>query len=336
MSRIFTTATAVIAAALLLAGCASGQAQQQGAASGGGAFPVTLEHALGVTTIEAQPERVVTWGWGSTEAALAVGVVPVAMAYQAYGGDENGVLPWVADKLQSLGAEQPTVLPDSSQEPPYEAIAQAAPDVILATYSGITQEQYDLLSAIAPTVAYTGEPWTTPWRDVVQTVGAALGKSPQADAVLADIDAELARQAASNPGLEGKSIAAVWDVAGTFYVYKAADPRVEFMFELGLVNAPSVDQLANGDAAFYYTLSYEQLDKLDADIIVAYADTQEALDTFLNSSYGQAIPAVRSGAVAGVVGTEFIASVSPPTALSLTWGLDQLVGSLAEAAARVQ
>jgi iron complex transport system substrate-binding protein len=42
---------------------------------------------------------------------------------------------------------------------------------------------------------------------------------------------------------------------------------------------------------------------------------------------------VRRGAVAQVVGSEFIASVSPPTALSLTWGLDTYVEALAGAAA---
>ena len=46
----------------------------------------------------------------------------------------------------------------------------------------------------------------------------------------------------------------------------------------------------------------------------------------------QAIPAVARGQVAQVVGTELIAAVSPPTALSLTYGLDELVASLSAAA----
>ena len=37
-----------------------------------GAFPVSIEHAFGTTEIDEAPERVVTWGWGSTEAALAL------------------------------------------------------------------------------------------------------------------------------------------------------------------------------------------------------------------------------------------------------------------------
>src|SRR5690554_3147776 len=130
--------------ALALAGCApsAGPADEPAATpeateGAAGAFPVTIEHAFGETVIEAEPQRVVTWGWGSTDAAIALGVVPVAIPFQAYGGDENGVLPWIAEALEEMGAETPTVLPDSA-EAPVEAIAAAEPDLILAQYSGLT------------------------------------------------------------------------------------------------------------------------------------------------------------------------------------------------------
>ena len=273
-----------------------------------------------------------TWGWGSTEAALAVGVVPVAIGQQVYGANEDGVLPWVGEELDELGEETPVILTDDGEAPPYEELVEAAPDVILAPYSGITEEQYELLSEIAPTVAYPDEPWTTPWREVVTTVGTALGKADEAQGVLDDLDAELAAQAEAHPELEGQTVAAVWDVAGTFYVYTPEDSRVEFLSALGLEDAPAVAELANGDSPFYYTLSYEQLDQLDSDLIISYHDTQEEADAFLTSAPIQAIPAVARGQVAQVVGTELIAAVSPPTALSLTYGLDELVASLSTAA----
>ena len=318
------SALAITAAvALALTGCAP--ATTDDAAS---TDTISIDHAFGTTEVPADAERVVTYGWGSADAAIALGVVPVAIPFQSYGGDENGVLPWISEALDEMGEEIPTVLPDSSEEPPYDEIAEADPDVILAVYSGITEEQYELLSAIAPTVAYPDEAWSTPWRDVVTTVGKALNKDAEAVEVLADIDEELAAQAAAHPEFAGKSIAAVWDVAGTFYVYKDADPRVEFLFDLGFTNPESVDALANGDSTFYYTLSYEQLDKLESDVVLSYSDTQEEADAFVTSSYGLAIPAVASGNVATAVGTKFIAAVSPPTALSLPWGLDELIAAL--------
>lgn len=331
--RTIAVLAAAAATALALAGCSPAAPEESAtdAASGEG-FPITIEHAFGETEISAAPERVATWGWGSTEAVLALGVVPVAIGQQVYGANEEGVLPWVAEELDALGEETPIVLTDDGEAPPYEEIVEAAPDVILAPYSGITEEQYELLSEIAPTVAYPDEPWTTPWRETITIVGTALGLADEAQGVLDDLDAELAAQAEAHPELEGQTVAAVWDVAGTFYVYTPEDSRVEFLSALGLEDAPAVAELANGDSPFFYTLSYEQLDQLDSDLIISYHDTQEEADAFLASATMQAIPAVSRGQVAQVVGTELIAAVSPPTALSLTYGLDELVTSLSAAA----
>jgi len=331
--RSIAVLAATAAATLALAGCSTSATDEPwSTAASDGAFPVTIEHAFGETEIAAAPERVATWGWGSTEAALALGVVPVAIAQQTYGANEDGVLPWVAEKLEELGAETPAILTDDGEAPPYEELVEAAPDVILAPYSGITEEQYELLSAIAPTVAYESEPWTTPWRDVITTVGTALGLDDEAHGVLDGLDAELAARAQAHPELSGLTVAAVWDVGGTFYVYTPEDSRVEFLSGLGLEDASSVAELANGDSPFFYTLSYEQLDRLDSDLLISYHDTQAEADAFLASAPIEAIPAVARGQVAQVVGTELIAAVSPPTALSLTYGLDGLVTSLSAAA----
>lgn len=299
------------------------------------AFPVTIDHAFGATTIAGEPTRVVTWGWGSTDAALSLGVAPVAMPYFSYGGDQRGVLPWVADRLDADGLPLPQVLPDV-QDPPFEAIAAAQPDLILAPYSGITSSDYQLLSEIAPTVAYPDEPWATPWRDTVAIVGRALGRQDQAQQLLADIDARIEERAAAHPELQGRTVALVWDTADMFYVYKPADPRVEFTEALGLVSAPSVEALANGDSSFYYTLSRERLDELTSDILVSYATDAETSDAFLRSPAAQLLEQVQRGSVAEVIGTEVIAAVSPPTALSLTWGLDQYIAALSEAARGLQ
>jgi iron complex transport system substrate-binding protein len=324
---------AATAALLVLSGCASGTPEGSQESAGSDGFPVTMQHAFGETEITSEPQRVVAIGWGSADAAIAMGVVPVAMEAQEYGGDENGVHPWTAEALDELGAKTPILIPSSNETPAYEQIAEAAPDLILAVYSGITKEQYELLSEIAPTVAYPDKAWTTPWRDVVTMVGEALGKSDEAATVLDGVDAVLAEKAKENPQLKGKTVAVVWDVSGTFYVYKPADSRVSFLLDLGLKNAPAVDELANGDSPFYYTLSYEELDKLASDIIVVFSNTQEEADAFLAQSYAKAIPAVNSGAVASVSGVQLVAAVSPPTALSLTWGIDDYVAALSEAAA---
>jgi iron complex transport system substrate-binding protein len=325
---------ALLAAAVVLSSCGSGAQDDADAAAAGsssGAFPVAIEHTFGTTTIDEEPQDVVTWGFGSTDAALALGVVPVAIPFQAYGGNEQGLLPWIAEELDELGAPTPTVLPEGD-EVPFEAIAAADPDVILANYSGITAQDYETLSQIAPTVAYPGEAWTTPWRDVVTTVGVALGRAQEAEDLVADTEQAIADAATEHPELQGKTVAAVWDTAGTFYVYEAADARVEFLTDLGLEVAPSVEALSTDESTFYSTLSYEQTSQLTSDILLSYATTQAEADAFAAQPYARAMPQIAAGHHAVLIGDELIAAVSPPTVLSLTWGIDDYLSALSAAA----
>ena len=320
-------------AALALAAC-GGSASSGTDAAAASAEGATIAHAFGETTVPADPTRVVTWGWGSSDAAVALGVVPVAMPHESYAGDEQGVLPWLRERLEADGEQVPTVLPEQ-QAVPIEAIAAADPDLVLAPYSGITKEEYEQLSQIAPTVAPPGEAWATPWRETVEIVGEALGKADEAEQLLADIDASVAEQAAEHPQLEGKTVAMVWDTPDAFYVYKPADARVAFTEDLGLTTAPAVERLASGDETFYYTLSEERLAELDSDILVTYADSAQASQAFLSSAPAGLMEQVQRGSVAQVVGTELVSAVSPPTALSLTYGLEDYVDALAAAADRV-
>lgn len=332
-----------LAAALLAAACGSsdssdsataGTSTAPSAAAGGSdaELPVTIEHAFGETTIEETPERVVTLGWGSTDAALALGVVPVAIPLATYGADENGLLPWVAESLEEQGAETPELLPDADGIP-FEQVAAQQPDVILAVYSGITAEDYETLSEIAPTVAYPDAAWSTPWRDVVTTVGEALGAPEEAAALVADADAEVAAAAEANPELAGRTVAAVLDTPDALYVYEEADPRVEFLTDLGLEVAPSVEELSTGEATFYFTLSPELVGGLTSDVLLSYSDSPEAAAETLAKPYMAALPQVQSGAVASIEGQALVSSVSPPTALSLSYGLDTYVEELSQAVA---
>ncbi|CCW09856.1 iron-siderophore ABC transporter substrate-binding protein [Rhodococcus aetherivorans] len=326
-------AAAGLALTFVLTACSSGSDEAgESSSAAGGAFPVTIEHALGSTTLDGEPERVVTWGFGSTDAALALGVVPVAIPAQSYGGDAQGVLPWIGDRLAELGAETPAVLPNDGTDVPVEQIAAARPDVILANYSGLTREQYETLSRIAPTVAYPDEPWATPWRDVVATVGQALGRSGEAARLIADTEATIAEKVAAYPQLRGRTVAAVWDTGDTFYVYKPADSRVEFLTDLGLVSAPSVAELSTDESSFYFTLSFEEAGKLTSDILLSYADDAAAQERTLAQPWARTMGQVTDGRVAKVNGTELIAAVSPPTVLSLTWGIDAYLEALAAAA----
>lgn len=337
--RMLALAAATMAVVLTFAGCSaqrSAPTDDSSVATTAG-FPVTIKHAFGETTIDAAPKRIVTWGWGATDAVIALGQVPIAIPEATYGGDEEGVLPWIREALDAQGAQLPTLLDASTEDVPLEQVAALDADLFLAPYSGLTKEDYTKLTALGlDVVAYPSKPWSTPWRDVLTTTAQALGATEKAEGVLAGIDQRVAAAAAAHPEFKGVSVAQVWDDAGSFYVYLPADPRVAFTEDLGLVSADSVSKLDTGEDTFYYTLSYEKLDELTSDVLVVYADTQQQLDKFLASKPAQLLPQVKAGTVAGVIGPSEVASVSPPTALSLTWGLDGYVDALAKAVAAVK
>ncbi len=327
---------AIVSAALLLSGCAAGApaATQSSDAAASDAFPVTIHSALGDATIEKKPERIATWGWGATDTVLALGIQPVAIPADTYSGGDDKMAPWISDAVDKLGGQKPTILDASANEVPLEALLKTNPDVLLAPYSGLTQKEYDAVTAAGiPVVAYPDAPWTTPWRDVITITGKALGMSSQADALLKGLDAQVASAASSHPEFAGVSIAYVSDSPDTFYVYLPSDPRVEILQDLGFVSPPSVKALAGAESTFYATVSQENLDKIDSQVVFTQSDSQSALDGFLGSARGSLIPAVKKGAVAAMVGTENVASVSP-TALTLPWALPTITDKLAAAVAK--
>ncbi|HEY1116326.1 MAG TPA: ABC transporter substrate-binding protein, partial [Acidimicrobiales bacterium] len=211
LTRLLSTA-ASLAAVLALAGCGGdgdrNDAEDRPADPTGdaAAFPLTIEHAFGETTIEERPERVATVAWMNHEVPLALGVVPVGMAEATWGDDDgDGVLPWVEERLEELGADTP-VLFDETEGIDFEAVADTAPDVILASYSGLTQEDYDTLSKIAPVVAYPDVAWGTSVDDMIEMNSKALGLEKEGEALIQQLHADADAALEANAALKGKKV----------------------------------------------------------------------------------------------------------------------------------
>lgn len=338
---VAAVATLVIAGAGLVA-CTAPADSDGGASSpaGGGdaaGFPVTITSALGDAVIPEKPERVATWGWSAQDAVLALGVVPVAMPAFTYGG-VDGVLPWDADAIAELGGEAPTLLTGGDTgEPNIEEFVEARPDVILAPYSGLTQEQYDALSKVAPVVAYPDESWATSWEDQTSIVGEALGLSDEAADLVAQVDSDIADLAAQYPALADTSFAyGANNQPEIFNVFRDDDPRVQLLTQLGMTVTPSVEELApDGDDSYFYQLGFENLNALESDVLVAYFGTQADVDAFVADPLVAAMPQVQQDRFAPIVGESFVMASSAPTVLSIPWMLDQYVPQLAAVAERV-
>lgn len=342
LNRPVAATAAFALAAITLAGCASGSAggdADDTTSSSSTGFPVTIEHALGETVIESQPERVATIAWGNQDVALALGVVPVGSDTQlwAWDGDTKpGFYEWTNDKLEELGGEEPALF-DATDGIDFEAIADTAPDVILAALSGLSEEDYATLSDIAPVVAYPEIPWFTPWRDQIVMNAEGLGLAAEGEDLVADLEQQIA-DASADAGFEGKTAAFFFaspaDLS-TVSIYTGGDARTAFLQDLGF-DLPQVAIDAAADGAFYQEFSAENADQLaDVDVIVTYGD-DTLLPALQADPLWSTLPAVQAGAVVAVGnGDAFSAAVSP-TALSIPWVLEDYVAVLQEAAAKVQ
>lgn len=334
--RHLAAASALMAIALVLSACGSqtsdGDADES---SGDGAFPVTIKHAFGKTTIKDTPERVVTIGTGSTGTAIALGNTPVGTDEYEWGADESGHLPWVREAVEEAGDELPEQFTGGT-ELDIEAVLKLDPDVILAPWSGITKKQYELLSDFAPTVAYPNKPWTTDWKTQMTMIGKALGKEKQAKAEIDKITKRLKKVGDENPEFSEHTFAYIYtDGPGTLGVYMPTEQRVEMLTMMGLKVAPEIKDLPRDDGADWKLIGLENADKLDdADLVFTwYANDKARKDVTSQPLYAQ-IPAIERDTVVTSNDHSFVTASSIINPLTVPWSVDRYVPKIKKAIAK--
>lgn len=335
MSVLRRTGTLAVftAVAIAVAGCsaATDPDASPGSATGGGSgeFPITIEHALGETVIPDKPVRVVTLGWMNHDIVAALGVVPVGVP-ESWGGDDEGFTPWFRDQIEDeLGAEMPEVIDQSEDGPDYEQILALRPDVIIGVYSGFTENEYKRLSEIAPTVAYKERPWTAgTWQEHTEIIGDVLGESERAAELIDQTEAAIDEEAEKYDNLDGSSFlysVTLSDGSTEIAAYITEDPRVRLLHEFGLVDTSVLGEATKDVPAdtWYGGISLEELDGVDADVVLAWSYAPE------DTAYTLAHPVfTRWDPIAN--GRYFIAedatlgmATSGPDVLSIPWAIEQ-------------
>lgn len=230
------------------------------------AFPVTIEHQFGSTTLTEAPERIVSIGYTDQDALLALGVTPLAVRYW-YGDWPNAIFPWAQDEATDAA---PEVLNMPFGNLNYEAILALQPDLIIAVNAGITAEEYALLTQIAPTIAQSGEyiSFGMPWQETTRMIGAAVGKLAEAEVLIARVEGLFAAARTANPQFEGQTLAVAYNYgeARTYGFYTDQDSRARFFTELGFVIPTELTEIAGEQ--FYADLSAERIDLFDQDLLV--------------------------------------------------------------------
>jgi iron complex transport system substrate-binding protein len=142
----------------------------------------TLQHDRGKTKICNQPQKIVAIGPNMLEMLLALGIQPIG--YADYFSLPTSKFERPSQQIPFLGervTNQPLNI-GSADDPSLETIAQLQPDLILGDVYA-NQDEYDLLSQIAPTLLFTYAA-DDQWQKQLQAIALALGKSEQAAQVI--------------------------------------------------------------------------------------------------------------------------------------------------------
>ncbi|MBH5142284.1 iron-siderophore ABC transporter substrate-binding protein [Rhodococcus erythropolis] len=315
--------------ALTLSACGtsgdSGSDTEASGAAEAGAFPVTVDHAYGSTTIDAEPVRIVTIGWSGQDAVIALNKVPVAMESFSGDGIENNILPWDASRLNGAKPVLMTTNPDI----PFEQILGLDPDVILAVYSGIDEGEYKRLSDIAPTVAFPDQPWDTAWDKQMSMIGAALGQPEQAQTLIDETGAYFEKQAADHPQFQGKTATYAMRTDEGLIVFCGTDPRIRLLGQLGVKTSPGVDAVCtSGDSSV--SVGMESIDTLDADVFILVDADGTNLDKLMSFGPFANMTSVSNGRLVRLVGMDYAMATSAPTVLSVPYAFDEFIAQLSD------
>ncbi|SDH05986.1 ABC transporter substrate-binding protein [Pelagibacterium luteolum] len=226
-------------------------------------FPVTVEHALGTTTIEDVPERVVALMDRDVDTLLALGVVPVGI--RSWYNFEDGAGPWSAPLLEGHSPEVWL-----GRELNFEAIAATEPDLIVFASSGGDRAEYERLSQIAPTLSLPkGEsPWGSTTTATTLLIAEALGRRDEGQALIDGLETYLAGIKAENPQFAGHTANYLDVHAGGLTYYAQTQFINKTLYDLGFSPVPAVLDMPADES--YVTVTAEEARLADADILLIY------------------------------------------------------------------
>ena len=257
----------------------------------------TVVHAMGSSKVPVSPQRVVVLDTAPLDAALALGIKPIGTAI--YGQPPD----YLGDQVEEI-----EVIGDANQ-PKLETILKLKPDLILGSKIG-TEEQYNQLSQIAPTVLTEDSGRSgDDWQANLQLYANALGQPEQAKQLLQDYRQRVQqlRTVVQPQALEISVLIVATDVVRA---YTTGSFSGSILQDIGL-SRPPVQDAPDGYAL---QLSPEALDTLDGDYIFliysAYRPGRLSKADFITDSIWSQLNAVQQGRVCQVNNEVWIAGRS--------------------------
>lgn len=318
--RIGALVATILGASLALAGCASSapgdDADDSSNGASTGAFPVTVETAYGDITLDEKPERIVVLGVDFVDILTSLGEEPTAFADEGYRNPGISNVPWLDGKISN---DLWDVDMSSSN---IEAIAKHNPDLVIAWGNDVDESIYEKLSEVAP-VYVPDHTAGADWKPIATEIGLLTGKSEEAKEQIAAVEQTYADAREQLQGLQGKTY-----LVGTLLDGQVILSPWTFLSDLGLVPADS--HPTDG----YPRLSMENLDQLQADVVMLVAFDDDTTNKFKSDPRVADLPASKNGTLI-YLPANFYGAAGRAAPANMTWKSDQLV-SLLEDTARNQ
>ncbi|WP_228552244.1 ABC transporter substrate-binding protein [Gracilibacillus salitolerans] len=226
--------------------------------------PLEVSHALGTTTIEEKPERIVTLYQGATDAAVAFGITPVGIVES---WREQPIYEYLRDDLKDI----PIV--GQETQPNLEEIHQLDPDLIIASQLR-HEEIYDQLSAIAPTVMHET---VFEFKETVELMGEAMMEEDKASELLNAWDDRVANLQDKLETTYGDQ----WPYHVSVLNFRADHARIyvtgfagSILDELGF-EGPK--ELTDDSQAVLKLTDKESITEMNADVFYLFMDDEEAV-----------------------------------------------------------
>ncbi|WP_062512982.1 siderophore ABC transporter substrate-binding protein [Halobacillus sp. KGW1] len=196
MKKSLISLLSMLTLVLLLAACGnSGEAEEKASADEEGKKEeVTIEHELGETTLEKNPEHVVVFDFGTLDTLDSLGVEVTGLPQMN--------IPSYLSKFESSDYKNAGGL----KEPDFEAIYDMDPDLIII--SGRQADLYEDFKDIAPTiyVELDAENYMESFKGNVEMIGKIFDKEKEAEKQLLDVEENMKALQEKTAGIDGKGL----------------------------------------------------------------------------------------------------------------------------------
>lgn len=290
-----------------------------------GAFPVTIEDKFGSTTITTAPTRIVTVGLKEQDDLLALGIVPVG-ATKWLELEKDGIFGSWADA--ALGDSPLPVALEFTDGIQFEQIAALTPDLIIALYAGLTDDDHTKLKAIAPVIAQPKgvTDYGIAWDVQAETVGKAVGQPAKMAGLIAATKKVVEDAKTANPTFAGQTGLVGTSYEG-LYLYGTDDPRSRLLGELGFVLPPDLKD-ALDTQEFGGNISAERAEILNVGALLWFGEAEDQAKLLANKVIAQQ-PVVKEGRILFLQNSDTINNAfSFVTVLSLPFLVEGLVPRL--------